>query len=408
MARQGFFKASTLMQSTLQQASSVPKCGACGLYKTCKSPKMKPAGSGRKSILIVAEHPGKDEDEQGRQLVGKSGKYLEQVLRKFGVDLRGDCVLTNALICHPPNNEIQDWDQIAHCRPNLLQTIKEIEPELIIPLGGVPVQSLIGHLWKEDVDGIGRWAGWQIPSQALNAWICPTWHPAYILRERDRRNVVLEKHFEYQIEQALKHKERPWDKVPNYKSQIDVVLDPTDAAAILDKMIEKGGHVSFDYETNMLKPDHPKSHLVSAAVSWRGKKTIAFPFVGAAIPAMRRLVRSPLPKSAANLKMEERWTQAKLGTKVRNWVWDSCLGGHVHDYRDYVTGLKFQAFVMLGAIPWNNHIASLLQPSGKKKGGYAINRVKEIDIKDLLLYNGMDALIEYHVGQKQQELLRYS
>ncbi|NIT78314.1 MAG: hypothetical protein GWO44_15875, partial [Thermoplasmata archaeon] len=27
-----------------------------------------------------------------------------------------------------------------------------------------------------------RWVGWTIPLQAYGAWVCPTYHPAYLLR----------------------------------------------------------------------------------------------------------------------------------------------------------------------------------------------------------------------------------
>ena len=39
---------------------------------------MSPTGKGRKKILIVAEAPGKQEDRDNIQLVGKVGKYLRK------------------------------------------------------------------------------------------------------------------------------------------------------------------------------------------------------------------------------------------------------------------------------------------------------------------------------------------
>ena len=43
-------------------APLIPLCGACGLYKTCSSPKMKPSGKYRDKILFVGESPGQEED----------------------------------------------------------------------------------------------------------------------------------------------------------------------------------------------------------------------------------------------------------------------------------------------------------------------------------------------------------
>ncbi len=105
---QGFFPASIWNTGTKAPASVVPRCGACGLYKTCKSPKMTPDGAGRRRILIVGDMPGAAEDALDRPFVGPAGQYLEQVLASMGVDLREDCWLTNALICHPPHGRIGD------------------------------------------------------------------------------------------------------------------------------------------------------------------------------------------------------------------------------------------------------------------------------------------------------------
>src|SRR6516225_6965990 len=74
----GFFKASTLYRKA--PLAMVPRCGACGLHETCKSPKMRPTGEGRRKILIVGEAPGKTEDEENRQFCGKTGERLERKL----------------------------------------------------------------------------------------------------------------------------------------------------------------------------------------------------------------------------------------------------------------------------------------------------------------------------------------
>src|SRR5688572_19001707 len=84
--------------------SRLPKCGRCGLFKHCKSPKMLPAGEGRRKILVIGESPGNEEDDRGEPFVGKSGRHLRDVLEQVGIDLRKDCLLTNSLICHPEGN----------------------------------------------------------------------------------------------------------------------------------------------------------------------------------------------------------------------------------------------------------------------------------------------------------------
>jgi uracil-DNA glycosylase family 4 len=340
---------------------------------------------------------------EGLQFVGETGKLLHRTMRNVGLNLRRDCTVTNALICRPPDNKITDKKMIDYCRPNLLNTITDVDPTVIILLGGVAIRSLLGHLWKEDVGGSKRWAGFKIPCRKPNVWICPTYHPSFIAREK-RDRVLYEAVFERHLaEAAAIAGTRPWDEVPDYASEIEVIYKPDAAAKIIRQMVKKGGNVAFDYETDRLKPDDKEARIVSCSVCWEGRKTIAYPWVGSAIEATKELLRSSLGKIASNLKFEERWTRRQLGFRVKNWKWDTMVQAHTLDSRAGITGLKFQAFVRLGQEDYAYHLSEYLE--SKDKGGNAPNRIKEIDLKDLLLYNGLDSLLEYKVAMEQSKEL---
>jgi hypothetical protein len=181
-------------------------------------------------------------------------------------------------------------------------------------------------------------------------------------------------------------------------------LGPTRAAQWLDKLLTHGGPIAFDYECNMLKPDGPDAEIVSCSVCWKGKRTIAFPWAEPAITAMRRVLRAPISKIAANLKFEERWSMAKVGTRVRDWEWDTMQTAHLLDNRPLITGLKFQAFVRLGVEPWDHHIKPFLEaPTPRTK-----NRIRELDLNDVLLYNGIDSAVEYDLAMLQAKDMKMS
>lgn len=302
--------------------------------------------------------------------------------------------------CRPPNNKIPSPAHVGYCQPNLRNTILDLQPEIIIPIGGTAVKSLISMVWKDhDIGGMTRWYGWQIPCQKLNAWICPTFHPSYILRSK---TPILQMMFEKHIKAATKLKGRPWDGViPNYTEQVEVLLDVKRAAAIIDKMISKGGEVAFDFENNMLKPDRTDGEIVCCSVCWEGKKTIAFPWHGEVIPAMKRLIRSNLGKIASNMKHEQRWCHKIFGVGARNWVWDTMLAAHWLDNRKGITGLKFQTFVEYGLEEYNDTI----EPYLKADNSNTPNRVHEVDLHKLLLYCGLDSLFEFMISKKQRQRL---
>jgi len=399
----GFFSGSTLAASR-EPPSLVARCGACGLHKGCSSPKIPVTGQGRLGVLVVAEAPGKLEDERNDQLVGDAGQLLRVALRKLDVDLDRDCWKTNAIICRPPNDRIPTNNEVDYCRPNLNQTLKELKPRIVLMLGGAAVRVVVAPLWREDdVGGVGRWVGYQIPCQATNAWLCPSYNPSHLLRDK---RAAMRLWFNNHLEAAFDLKGgRPWEEAPDWRKEVRCVMDVGKAAAMLDKMVRLGGMVSFDYETNCLKPDGADARIVSCAVAWGRKDVkmvVAYPWVGQAIEATSRLLRSPLPKVAANMKFEERWTRAKLGHGVRNWAHDTMQAAHVMDNRPGVTSLKFQSFVYLGMGDYDSHIKPFL----KAKSIKAANRIlTEVAMGDLLLYNGLDALVEFKLAVRQRELM---
>jgi len=398
----GFFHASELT-TVRAQPTLIPHCGACKLYRTCKSPKMKPNGKGKLGILIVGEAPGSDEDIQNKQFVGTSGQMLQLSLSKIGIDMWRDCIVTNAAVCRPPNNKLPAR-AVEYCRPNLRKAIEQYKPKSIILLGAKPVQSLIGWLWKEDPGPIGRWAGWCIPSQRLNCWISPTWHPAYLKRqEKIKGYAVLERMFTKHLKVACRKTERPWKEVPDYKSQVTRIYEVNEAAKHIRQFIKNNKPIAWDLETLTLKPDGPLAEIYSCAVS-DGTATIAYPWHGEAIKATKELLVSDVPKIGYNMKFEHRWILKTLGCRVRNWIWDGMLAAHVIDNRPGICGLKFQAFALLGADSYNDVVAPYLT----SENGNTRNRIKELNLDKVLTYNGMDALLEYKVAQIQSKKLGMS
>jgi uracil-DNA glycosylase family 4 len=399
----GFFNSS--LTESKKPPSLLPKCGACKLDLKCNSPKLNYIGEGKKKILIISESPSKSDDENGRLYsTPRPSLPLESALRKSGVRLERDCWLTTSLICYSGKEPTSD--QISHCRPNLIKTIKQLKPDVIIPMGRSGIASLIPHLWKEQIGAASRWYGFQIPSQKINAWVCPTYSPIYVYqlsKSNDAKKEVLKIHFEKQIKAALALKGKPYDEVPDYNKDIEIIDKPSQAARIIRKMIQKGGTVAFDYETDRIKPDSDSSRIVSCGICWNDKKTIAYDWKGEAIEATRELLHSPLPKIACNLKFEDRWTRKHLGKRVRNWYWDTMLAAHVIDQRPRVSSIKFQSFVLLGAPSYDEHIGKYLAGDKDKES----NNIHLIDRKELLTYNAMDAILEYKVAMKQMDILGY-
>jgi DNA polymerase len=404
----GFFSETSLeaRSSTSQLALLVPRCGACGLYRRCNSPKMRVDGKGLRRVLVVGEAPGALEDETGRPFVGKSGDLLSSVFAGLDWSLRRHCWITNALICRPPGNKIPDPRMIDYCRPNVVSAINTHKPTVILLLGASAVASVVRWLTSDSIGQLSRWVGMSIPAHKIGAWICPTFHPSFVMREA--HNQGIERLFRSHIESALARRSSPPD--PSFfneyqaKGWLRIEHDVSAVAKELDRFTRAGGTVAFDYETESIKPELAGTSIVCCAVCMNGGQTIVFPWHGEAVGAMRRLLRSEnVRKIAANLKMEHRWSRHALGVVTRNWVFDTMLAAHVLDSRPGICSLGFQAFVELGVPNYYSHIDPFLTSDRSSNG---LNQARSCPIDELMEYCATDAFLTFELAKRQLRRLQ--
>jgi len=374
----------------------ISQCGKCGLYKKAVSPKIEVQGEGKHKILFVIETPDEMADRTGSAIEGDEGQFLLEKLYEIDKELT-DCYITHAVICKAP--KIEPY-MISCCRPNLLKRINEIKPNVIIPLGSAALKSILYQEWPKDPGTIGKWIGWNIPSPKYNAWICPTYDLKFIL-EKEEPQIINE--FKNHLKNAFKHEKR---KVKSYnleelKNRIELIPNPRKGNLRMKELSNKKGVVAFDYETNGLKPDKKGHKIISCSFCLNGKDTFATMIDESNQEMLSRILRNPnLKKVASNLKFEERWTRAIFGHGVRGWVWDTMLASHCLDNRPGICSIKFQAFIYMGISDYASHISSFL--TSKNSNGF--NTIEKLDKKQLLIYNGLDSLLEYIVANKQRRI----
>jgi len=395
----GFFTGSDL-KSEEQSISKLSECGKCGLYKSVISPKMGVLGFGKHKILFVAEAPGNDEDRQGRYFVDDVGHLLRDILFDLDLDL-DDCWTTNSVICKPPKNKIKPY-MISCCRPNLLKTIDKLKPNVIIALGKAALESLMFREWKKNLGSINKWVGWNIPSAQYNAWICPTYHPYFIMKEGE--NKLLIKIFKEHLKKAISLENKKVRKysLDKLKKKVEVIIDPEQGRKRMIYLLrKKKGTLAFDYETNGLKPDKKGHKIVSVSFCWNGKETFATTLNEKGLNVLSLLLLDyKFKKVASNIKFEERWTRAILGHGVKGWVWDTMLAAHCLDNRSGISSIKFQSYIHLGISDYDSHIYPYLV--SKNSNGF--NRIEELDQEEMLMYNGLDSLLEYMIMKKQRRI----
>ena len=139
-------------------------------------------------LLFVGEGPGKNEDEQGEPFVGRSGSVLDEALGEAGA-LREEVRITNCVRCRPPDNRDPTDEELANCRGYLDSEIAAVEPSVVVTLGKVPSEHLLGRsvgITSEAGDVVETRLGDRAQRVLLSV------HPAATLYDRSQRATFFE------------------------------------------------------------------------------------------------------------------------------------------------------------------------------------------------------------------------
>lgn len=163
-----------------QLDDAIRACRACPL---CERRKQAVPGVGdvEADWLFIGEGPGADEDERGEPFVGQAGRLLDAMLAAINLERGENVYIANAVKCRPPGNRTPEPAELAACRPYLARQIALIRPRLIVLLGRVAVQSVLG----QDVSLAslrGKTLRYQDRDAGLDIPVLVTYHPAYLLR----------------------------------------------------------------------------------------------------------------------------------------------------------------------------------------------------------------------------------
>lgn len=133
-------------------------------------------------LLIIGEAPGAQEDEQGEPFVGRAGKLLDRMLFAIGHDRKRNTYIANICKFRPPNNRDPSADEVAADRPFLERQIALLQPRLIVAVGKVAAQTLLGNTEK-----LGEMRGRLHQYPCTQAPVLVTYHPAYLLRSPQKK-----------------------------------------------------------------------------------------------------------------------------------------------------------------------------------------------------------------------------
>jgi uracil-DNA glycosylase family 4 len=157
-------------------------CTKCPHLAASRTQTVFGVGNPDAEIMFIGEAPGVDEDAQGEPFVGRAGQLLTRIIETMGF-AREDVYIANILKCRPDmprgsfGNRPPTPLEMQTCRPYLIEQIEIIQPKVLVALGAVAVEGLLGTRGTMR-DLRGRWHSYQGTPLMI------TYHPAYLLRNQ--------------------------------------------------------------------------------------------------------------------------------------------------------------------------------------------------------------------------------
>jgi uracil-DNA glycosylase family 4 len=403
-------------------------CKACPLNKAdVQTPKMLPTLARQTEVYFLAEAPGRDEDENtGKPLTGPSGTLLRQCIPNGFVPV---CSFDNVCNCRPTDakgNRAPTWQEVECCQPRRVKFIEQAKPKLIVGLGAVPLQAILG---SGDLAGMrGRLFAVKIGSH--ECWFMPTYHPSFILRTAyDKKKPLQSKlgHcFRMDILRACTMASGLASCKVDSESDIRSGVQCFDGSApdhygklcaLLDHA-GKADTIAVDIETKGLRPFSDGAAIMSIAISTATTNfSYAVEHPGSAWSVQQRrelnricegLLGSSGPtKAAHNVPFELEWFIWLFGRAVAVHAGWECtqMQAHFLDERRGKQGHGEDNF----RAPYQSLDFLVKQHFGiKYKSMFKLNKkdMSKSDLGEMLIYNALDTKYTLKLYHAQTKLLK--
>jgi DNA polymerase len=174
--------------SIAELRAAVERFEGCALKATARNTAFSD-GVDHAPVLLLGEAPGKEEDEQGKPFVGRSGQLLDKMLAAIGLDRKSNILISNTIYWRPPGNRDPTQGEIVACLPFVERLIELSQPKLLILTG-----KAAAHTVLKREDGVMKLRGRRLfynregLAAPVNAMVML--HPAYLLRQPQQKRLA--------------------------------------------------------------------------------------------------------------------------------------------------------------------------------------------------------------------------
>lgn len=354
------------------------------------------SGNPNAKLMVIAESPGKHEDEQLEALVGPTGKLHNEMLIEAG-KITGtgitpsDVYKTNVVKFMPPRDEFGNYNiyglpdsVIEECKEQLREEVRAINPNVILVLGDLSLSTVTG------MSGITKYRG-SILQSKYGPKAVGTLHPAGLLYTGEEQRLAYSARTYIQLDYNRAVEESLTKELDLPQRQIDIPKNSLDVWRFLQRY-EGKKRIVVDLET-------PKCIPVLFGIAFNKNHAMSIPLLnvyGIDIPETEMteiwkllanfFEREDLEIVAQNAKFDHEKIIKALGFRIRNIFYDTMLAEGVLN-PELPKGLAF-------ITSWRTR-----EPFYKDEGK-EFNPKKD-DIKRLMIYNGKDCVVTFEIMEKQ-------
>jgi uracil-DNA glycosylase family 4 len=385
-------------------------CTSCDLHERSKVNCMRGLGPNKPKVMFIEEAPSREDEIYAEPLSGEVGRLFNSLLNDVGLS-RSDVYITNAIRCRPapPPGQKKDLKpkkkNIEACRQYLIDEIKKVQPEIIVPLGNIALNLFMPKAKITEVRGR------EYDSKEFGCKIFPMMRPSAILRSVKYEGLV-KQDFKFlgrlvsgnkQVEEKKTHviikDMKTWKHVKQRLLEVPAWafdLETTGFNATDDDIISIG----FSWKENtgvclpLLKGEFAKDEkgndvLVAAKMFWSSSEQADI------WDDLRRIFKdSKAIKIAHNGSFDVKFLLNK-GVDVPYLEFDTIVAHHLLD-EEAEHGLKSLAWIYTNEGGYEGELAQFL----KKKGDSYLN----IPLDILAKYNIMDVDVTfqlYHIFKQK-------
>lgn len=416
---------------TEEQLHKLGLKGVRQMNVSARTPEMDPAGVAKPLVYLLGEAPGEQEDQRGEPFVGPSGRFLK---RRLPDDWEDISRFNNVVRTRPPNNRLPERVEVECFRPSVVADIEAAKPAIIVGLGNVALDWMIG-----DMGSIKTCRGRRFAVQVgrHKCWFYPTVHPSYVLHElnaegKHERGEIPADEWErvFKLDLARAYKDAPNVETPDIEDPehlwdgVQVVEggNPAVVERFLEEIVEEK-IVAFDLETNRKRPYSKGAKVLSASVGTY-EKVMAFAIDhpqakwttearARVVAAFLKFLRSPkCSKVAHHLTFELEWLMFMFGRTIRRRSTWHCTRAQAYVLDERRDG---QSLDFLNTMHFGLRLKAMSTTKADSKFlGLALQSEEKIDrnkleftrLNDVLRYNALDSKYDSKLERVQRKMLK--